>query len=220
MKNKKITKNNRKSKKSRKFNKTKKYNKKNYRGGEQSFKKIRVENVPYSYSIDSLVDGNIINTTYYGKYSGEWVDEKPFKEGKFVADDTENFYEGSWEDGKPNGFGEIVIPHSKMYSGEFLNGKIHGTGIMEFFNTGVILEGYFEDCMINNRQRVCINGVANYPDGSKFIGQFVNNEKIGGKAEPEGENLANNNDYNMELGNLGDIEGNTTLTSVTDLPFF
>ena len=182
MKNKITTKNNRNS---RKINKTKKHNKKIYRGGEQAFKKTRVQDVPYSYSIKGLVNRNIKTTTIYGRYTGDWADGKPFKEGKFVPDiNTDNFYDGSWEDGKPNGFGEIVIPHSKMYSGEWLNGKINGTGIMEFFNTGVIIEGSFEECIINNSPKMCINGVATYPDGSKFIGQFENSEKINGHAEP------------------------------------
>lgn len=212
MKNKRTTKNNRKS---RKLNKSKKHNKKNYRGGEQGFKKTRVQNVPYSYSINGLVNRNIKTTTINGRYTGDWADGKPFKEGKFVPDiNTDNFYEGSWEDGKPNGFGEIMLP-LKMYSGEFLNGKIHGTGIMEFFNTGVIIEGSFEECVINNSPKMCINGVATYPDGSKFIGQFENSEKKEGRSEPSGvDSLANNVNYNIEYG----IIHNEDPSSVADLP--
>ena len=217
MKNKRTTKNNRKSKKSRKLNKTKKY-----RGGEQPFKKRRVQDVQdvqdvqYSYSINGLVNRNIKTTTINGRYTGDWADGKPFKEGKFVSDENiDNFYEGSWEDGKPNGFGEVVIPHSKMYSGEFLNGKIHGTGIMEFFNTGVIIEGSFEECIKNNSPKMCINGVATYPDGSKFIGKFENSEKKEGRSEPSGvDSLANNVNYNIEYG----IIHNEDPSSVADLP--
>jgi hypothetical protein len=221
MKNKKTTKNMksrkpRKLRKLRNLHKTKKYNKKIYRGGEQPFKKIRVEDIPYSYSIEVYENGQNTNKNFTGHYSGDWVDGQPFSEGKFIFDDPNNYYEGSWKDGKPDGFGEMVT-NIKMFSGEWVKGKINGTGILEFFITGVIVEGTFKHCIRNNVSNFCINGVATYPDGSKFIGQFENNEKISGIVEPNGvDNLANNVNYNIEFGiiNRGDP------SSVADLPFF
>jgi hypothetical protein len=219
MKNKRTTK---KNTKSRKLNKTKKHNKKTYKGGEQPLKKIRVEDIPYSYSIEVYENGQNTNKNFTGHYSGDWVDGQPFSEGKFIFDGTNNHYEGSWKDGKPDGFGEFVFPHSKMYSGEWLNGKINGTGILEFLITGVIVEGTFKECIRNNIPKICINGVATYPDGSTFIGEFENNEKINGHVEPDGvDNLANNEAYNMEYGIIEeDNEYHEDPKSVTDLPFF
>jgi hypothetical protein len=229
MKNRKTTKNmkSRKPRKLRNLNKcknirkTKKHYKKTYKGGEQPLKKIRVENIPYSYTIEVYENGQNTNKNYSGHYSGDWVDGRPYKEGKFIVDGTDNYYEGSWNDGKPNGFGEMVT-QSKMYSGEWLNGKINGTGILEFLITGVIVEGTFKECIRNNIPKICINGVATYPDGSKFIGQFENNEKISGHVEPDGvDNLANNEAYNMEYGIIEeDNEYHEDPKSVTDLPFF
>jgi hypothetical protein len=217
MKNKKTLKGNLKPRK--KSNKSNKPNKKKYRGGEQPIKTIIVNDVPYSYNVELNINGNIINQNYYGRYSGDWFDGRPFKEGKFVLDNTNNFYEGSWGDGKPNGFGEFVT-NLKMYSGEFLHGNIQGTGIMELFNTSVMVEGSFEVCIRNNIPKICINGVATYSDGSKFIGQFVNNEKISGHAEPAGvDNLANNVNYNIEFGMIHH-DHDEEPTSVADLPFF
>jgi hypothetical protein len=68
---------------------------------------------------------------------------------------------------------------------------------------------------------MCINGVATYPDGSKFIGQFENSEKINGHSEPSGvDNLSNDVNYNIEFGIIDEeVQDEVDPSSVADLPF-
>jgi hypothetical protein len=60
---------------------------------------------------------------------------------------------------------------------------------MKFLKSRVIIQGIFEYETQNNGETIfVINGLALYPDGSKFQGKFIDYEKIDGKVIfiPEG----------------------------------
>jgi hypothetical protein len=69
------------------------------------------------------------------------------------------------------GFGTKVYPNGE-YTGEFLNGKEHGKGIL-VTSTGYRYEGEFKDGQKNGRGN-CI-----WPNGNKYDGEFNNGVKDG-----------------------------------------
>ena len=145
-------------------------------------------------------------------YKGQWLDNMRQGYGRFEKE--ENVYDGNWENDVPNGHGTMTYANGNIYDGNWLNDKPNGNGTFKFLKTGVIIEGIFIICYLDNQERLCAKGTAHYPDGSKFIGEFVNNEKVSGYAVPrDRDNLANNDTYDIEYGFLADPQ------SITNSPF-
>ena len=146
-----------------------------------------------------------------GSYKGECKDNMRNGYGIFENENTK--YEGLWLNDKRYGKGKIITP-TKIYDGNWVNDKPNGNGEIQFLKTDVVLKGQFNLCLLSGEEKMCINGIAFYPDESKFIGEFVNNEKVRGYADPSGkDNLANNDTYDIEYGFLADPN------SITDSPF-
>jgi hypothetical protein len=145
----------------------------------------------------------------YERYEGKW------KNGKLNGDcmmvlQNGAIYKGNCINNVRSGYGVFTTP-IKEYKGEWLNDKPNGKGEITFFDTNVVLKGKFNMCLIDEVEKICAVGVAYYPDGSKFLGSFQNNEKISGKVLPdEPNNLAGNNNYNMEFGYINDPDSIAT----------
>ena len=79
----------------------------------------------------SAVAGRLIGETsdagYYGKYEGEWQQNKANGKGKFWHADGD-VYEGEWEQDKANGYGVYVHINGARYEGQWRNDLQDGVG--------------------------------------------------------------------------------------------
>lgn len=131
----------------------------------------QVENVPYEWSIKELysfggLDAKykVIEKTFKGTYSGEWLNGKPYGTGTIKFDGTfcgyEN-YTGTWKNGEPRK-GTLYTVYTDItyegYSGEFRHSRLYGQGRYTN-NIGIVSEGEFK----NNG---LYNGTITYLDGT------------------------------------------------------
>lgn len=104
-------------------------------------------------------------------------------------------YEGEWVQDKRHGQGKLVLPSGNVYKGDFVNGAMHGLGIMVYvkggkyegewaqdekngkgkliFPTGGTYEGEFVDGKMHGQ------GIMRHPSGSVEKGYFENNKFVG-----------------------------------------
>ncbi len=115
--------------------------------------------------------------TYYegGRvYTGKWKDDKENGYGEASWPPTGlalGTYKGNWKDGSRHGYGESS--HGDVvYKGNWKHGFTDGKGIM--VRRGWVYKGTFG-------KYEKMNGVGElvHPNGNRYIGEFINNEKIG-----------------------------------------
>lgn len=112
-----------------------------------------------------------------GTYTGEWKDNK--KSGFGVATFANGRkYEGQWLRGKMHGTGTMWVRkkgssgYRKRYQGDFANNKFHGVGKM-FYDSGDKYEGNFENHRRHGR------GVCEYANGDVYEGEWRGDKRSG-----------------------------------------
>lgn len=163
-----------------------------------------------------------------GIYNGTCNNSMRNGKGKFISNDNSIIYDGEWKNNKKHGKGLYTTPNF-VYEGNYENDKITGEGKLTYLNTGVVTEGDFSVGIAENGVPfVEINKAkVTYPDGSIYVGNFINIRKQpGGKTYTSEEDysnnkttdtmniLANNPNYNVEFG----FE-NRDDTSITSTPY-
>lgn len=88
-------------------------------------------------------------------------------------------YIGELREGKPHGKGNLYYSNGSRYEGAFENGEKHGIGVHEWTNT-VRYEGSWRGGKKEGE------GVLVFPDGSKFIATFRDDECIQGQLWKDG----------------------------------
>ena len=151
------------------------------------------------------------------KYEGNWVDDMPEGNGKFIEEEGNYYigqfkkglkhgkgneynkegkimYEGDFVEGQKEGNGKYIFKSGRYYIGQFKNNKRHGKGIDYYENGTILYEGDFIDDKWEG------NGRLNFP-GNKFyhIGKFKN-----GKCHGEGKFCLINDDIILFEGNWVD----------------
>ena len=146
---------------------------------------------------NGFIDGEGTLTYNNGSiYNGKF--KRNFKDGYGILTYINGSrYEGQWKNNQKNGIGTFYS-NNGVYNGNWFNDKPHGSGNIKFTKTGVILNGVFSYNEQDNS--MVVNGTANYMDNSKYEGLFINYVKQDGVSRPNGDNLANNNSYDIVYG--------------------
>ncbi len=132
--------------------------------------------------------------TYY--FASRERYEGDFKLGKFDGQGTmyypdKAYYTGSWKDNKKNGYGRLVYKDGKVAEGTWVNGKLQtratSTETSTATNTSTAPAASGSPTTTNSGKNnieglrncnttFCRNGTGyyNYPDGSRWIGEFQN----------------------------------------------
>ena len=138
-----------------------------------------------------IYKGNFLNNKKNGEGIEEYTDgskyEGNFKNGlkngfgKFIFSNGQK-YEGNFENDLYNGKGKYEWPEeNRKYEGDFKNNFMEGDGINKF-GDGSIYEGKYVKSLKHGK------GVYIWPNGTKFYGNWVNNELHGkGYYESKGE---------------------------------
>lgn len=109
-------------------------------------------------------------------FEGEWKNDLPNGKGviKRNTDDpkTSMMYTGNWVDGKFHGSGQLVYSNGDTYNGDFYEGRICGQGSLAVVG-GLTYEGQWNDDQFDGR------GTLKYPNGVIYEGQFKNGMKHG-----------------------------------------
>ena len=84
-------------------------------------------------------DGNV--------YIGDWAEDYPNGKGKFTFQNSEEFkeYNGDFVDGYIHGKGIMLMTNGDKYTGDFVDGYMHGNGIMIDPNGIIIHNGYWNN---------------------------------------------------------------------------
>jgi len=98
-------------------------------------------------------------------FKGHWEEGQMEGWGVLTAADGETLYNGQWHQGKKHGRG-INYFASYRYEGDFIDNKMHGSGILYSLN-GERFEGTFVD----NDMHI---GIMYFPDGSRIDGEWKN----------------------------------------------
>lgn len=113
-----------------------------------------------------------------GTYTGEWKDNKQSGFGVATFANGRK-YEGQWLNGKMHGTGTMWVKKSngggayrKRYQGDFARNKFHGVGKM-FYDSGDKYEGNFENHRRHGR------GVCEYANGDVYEGEWRNDKRAG-----------------------------------------
>lgn len=97
----------------------------------------------------NLRHGTGSHFTAKGMYEGEFYEDEYYGHGSYYiwSDEYEDgkllLYEGEWVNGKMQGSGKQLTKEGHQYEGEFFEGKRHGNGKMVYIN-GDIYEGEWE----------------------------------------------------------------------------
>ncbi len=121
----------------------------------------------------------IIKTTNDGveaisTYTGQWVNDSLNGKGKdtYICGDESRVYEGNYVDGKRHGKGIITLSNGDKYIGEFINDGINGRGTYIFSN-GTKYVGGFKDGKYHGL------GTLYNPDGSvEYKGRWIENNLV------------------------------------------
>ncbi|CAD8149649.1 unnamed protein product [Paramecium octaurelia] len=113
--------------------------------------------------------------------SGFWENGKVEKMMEMQTPDL--YYKGECKKQIPNGQGELKKP-TLYYKGEFLNGRMHGKGVLEDNQKKIKYEGEFALDKYHG------NGTYFFSSGKKYVGQFKNSQFNG-----SGELFSPNNIY-------------------------
>jgi len=111
-----------------------------------------------------------------GTYTGEWKDNKQSGFGVATFANGRK-YEGQWLEGKMHGTGTMWVKkgpggYRKRYQGDFARNKFHGIGKM-FYDSGDVYEGNFENHRRHGR------GVCEYANGDVYEGEWRNDKRSG-----------------------------------------
>jgi hypothetical protein len=127
-----------------------------------------------------------------GVYRGQYNKGKREGFGKMVWTDGA-YYEGMWKDDKAQGFGRLVLASKDYYEGEWKNNKADGLG-KYCHADGATYTGLWKEDKQDGP-----GGKETWPDGSEFVGDYVNSKKTGkghfkwaDKSEYQGDLLDNN----------------------------
>ena len=123
-----------------------------------------LKNVKNGHGVEEYEDGS--------KYDGNFKNGVKSGFGKFTFNNGQK-YEGNFENDLYNGKGKYEWPEEgRKYEGQFKNNNMEGDGI-NTFGDGSIYEGKYIKGLKHGK------GVYIWPDGTKFYGNWVNNELHG-----------------------------------------
>lgn len=162
----------------------------------------------YTSPNDEKYEGEWVNGLKHGKgkcthfgstYEGQWENGKRFGKGVLIYP-TGEIFEGEWKNDLPNGKGVIkrtkyMDPKTEiMYSGNFIDGKFHGTGKLIYTNGDTYTGDFYEGRICGQGSLIVGNlsyegqwrddqydgrGILKYPNGVVYEGQFKNGMKCG-----------------------------------------
>ena len=118
-------------------------------------------------------DGPGVDEYDGNKYEGTFKNGYLQGEGKAVFADG-SVYVGQFFYGKPEGKGQLTDAEGNVYTGEFAGGKFFGKGVFTW-KDGRRYEGDF----VAGRKQGFFDGTLYYPDGSKFVGRWLNDLQDG-----------------------------------------
>lgn len=110
-------------------------------------------------------------------YIGSWKNDLQNGKGEIKRKGkdgslSEILYSGNWVDGKFHGSGKLVYPNGDAYVGDFFEGRMCGQGTLTL-NNGFTYDGQWKDDHFEGR------GTLTYPNGIIYEGQFKNGMKNG-----------------------------------------
>lgn len=100
-------------------------------------------------------------------YTGEWKNNR--MDGHGTMEYYWYRYSGNWKEGKKSGKG-IMWSFGRKYDGDWENDLMHGQGILFSNRTGNRYDVQMKNGTIYGKIKVT------YPDGSIFVGEFMNND--------------------------------------------
>ena len=161
----------------------------------------------YEYSIQAENRTQL----YAGVYTGEWKNNKPFKQGTFTYVDTENsfVYEGEWDKGLANGQGTMTYANGDVYEGEYLNGQRNGQGTATFAEDDASGRRDYTGQWENGKRSG--TGTMNWTSGQVYEGEWKDNQRNGQGTQT----YANGDVYEGEWKD-GQRSGQGTLTFAKD----
>lgn len=113
------------------------------------------------------------------KYVGGLSNYRPNGYGEYMHTNGDS-YKGEWKNGLKFGIGTYTS-NSRIYTGIWKDNSPSGDGQMKFLKSGVIINGVFNyETQSDDESIFIIKGIALYPDGSKFEGEFIDYEKTYG----------------------------------------
>ncbi len=122
------------------------------------------------------VEGEIINTELYGKYTGT-IDENGERCGKgtcaFSGNIANNNYDGYWQNNKMNGKGILIFSNGNKYEGMWEDDNIHGEGVLTRVDGSIIYKG---DWINSKRHGV---GIFIWTNGDRYEGDWKDDKQDG-----------------------------------------
>ena len=124
-----------------------------------------------------LLSSPVIGNNHKGETLYRWIN--PSGDGYvwkgFGDKETHPVYKGDVKNGKPNGLGFIIFPDGNKYVGSWKNGKKDGLGTFTWSWGGKYV-GSWKNGKVNSQ----IQGSLTLSDGSKFVGENMNDKKWNG----------------------------------------
>ena len=127
--------------------------------------------------IGDFIDGTRQGTGVYmyaksgHRYEGNWHENAKAGIGKMQYNNIGE-YHGYWENGRRHGEGVFTYKNGDVYSGWWKYGEKSGHGYYLFKETGMKMNGEWENGQLNSGQWI-------YPNGLYFQGNFQNNKPKG-----------------------------------------
>jgi hypothetical protein len=128
-------------------------------------------------------------------YYGYWKDDQKHGVGKLTLPDGIQNYYGGWIQDSFSGRGKVTkyVENTgvlAVYEGEFLNGKLHGEGVLTD-SIGVYYKGNFLNGNMHGAGELLLR------NGSRYAGQFLYNKFVRGKGEAPDRSVAYGHFYNL-----------------------
>jgi hypothetical protein len=146
--------------------------------------------------------GRFIHAGTGSTYDGDWKYGKRNGRGTLFYNSSKNeVYEGDFFQNMRHGIGHMFYSTGNEYHGEWYEDKIHGYGVMYWYTSSEKYEGYWKDNQPNGEGKLTYYnldnetcnyyegnfidgkregyGVFYYADGSRYKGQWSNNQKHG-----------------------------------------
>ncbi len=134
-----------------------------------------------------VYQGNFIRNEFNGhgvfnfangnKYDGNFEDGQFQGKGSMIYANGDK-YEGNWKNNQRHGFGKLVLTNGEIEEGEWGNDR--------YLEADVAVIAAAEDELVDKNLRDCRStycdsgkGYYNYPDGSKYVGEFKDGKAIG-----------------------------------------
>eukprot|EP01125_Pyxidicula_operculata_P017353 TRINITY_DN6074_c0_g2_i1.p1 TRINITY_DN6074_c0_g2~~TRINITY_DN6074_c0_g2_i1.p1 ORF type:complete len:1111 (-),score=275.22 TRINITY_DN6074_c0_g2_i1:73-3264(-) len=103
-------------------------------------------------------------------FNGIWKKDKAI-EGEFKCTNGHR-YRGGWQDNLYHGLGQLTMTDDSVYEGEFVAGRRHGRGKMQY-TPGVYYQGQWENDMRHGK------GILVDSEKSRYIGKWANDRPHG-----------------------------------------